>query len=92
MRPTILEEAGKLVDGEREKTYGHPMQNFYDISKMWSAILRTEVSPEQTALCMIAVKIARQMNNRKRDNLVDIAGYARTIEKLQDFSDRETGG
>ena len=27
---------------------------------------------------MIAVKLARQTHQHKRDNLVDIAGYART--------------
>jgi hypothetical protein len=29
-------------------------------------------------LCMVAIKLARQSHHHKRDNLVDIAGYART--------------
>lgn len=31
---------------------------------------------------MIALKMAREMNKSKRDNLVDIAGYAGVLEKL----------
>jgi len=33
-------------------------------------------------LCMIAVKLARQAHRHKRDNLVDIAGYARTAAMI----------
>ena len=37
-----------------------------------------EVGAMDVPLCMIAVKLARQAHRHKRDNLVDIAGYART--------------
>lgn len=81
-RETILAEAGRVVDGDRERLYGHPSQNFIDTAKMWEVILRRPVTPAQVAMCMIALKLAREKNKHTRDNLVDIAGYARTIEKM----------
>lgn len=80
--PTILEEAQSVVYGDRQSDYGSVTENFQRIATMWSAILNTPVTPEQVGLCMCAVKIARQCHKPKRDNLVDLAGYAATIEKM----------
>lgn len=79
---TILEEAQDAVYGDRQADYGSATENFTNIANLWSAVLKIPVTPEQTALCMVCVKIARQMNKPKRDNLVDGAGYFATIEKL----------
>ena len=84
MNNSILLEANKLVNGDRAKAYGHPSKNFKDIARLWSVILNCNVTPEQVGLCMIQVKISREINIHKRDNLVDIAGYAETINKLYD--------
>lgn len=78
----VTTEAEQLVYGNRNADYGHPLDDFSRSSKMWSAILNTNVEPDQVALCMIAVKISRQINLPKRDNLVDIAGYAETINMV----------
>jgi hypothetical protein len=40
------------------------------------------MNPEQVPLMMIAVKLSRQINRPKRDNLVDIAGWARVAEEI----------
>ena len=82
MKDNILKEADNLVNGDRNKAYGSPLKDFERTGKMWSAILGVEVTPEQVGLCMIALKISRQCNKFKRDNLVDIAGYAHTLEKV----------
>jgi hypothetical protein len=42
------------------------------------------VSPMQVALCLIQLKVAREVHAPKRDNLVDIAGYARVMEMLSE--------
>jgi hypothetical protein len=76
---SVLIEANKLVHGPRQANYGHPLDDFTKTAKMWSAILGIEVKPEQIALCMICVKISRETNEHKRDNLVDIGGYAETL-------------
>jgi len=80
---TILEEAQSVVYGDREADYGTVTENFTTIAKLWSVLLNCEVTPEQVALCMVQVKVARQMFKPKRDNLVDGAGYFATIEKMQ---------
>ena len=79
---TVLEEAAEVVDS-RNDNYGHPSTNFRNIADLWTVILGIPVSMEQVGLCMIALKIARQIHKPNRDNLVDMAGYVRTIEKLQ---------
>lgn len=80
--PTVLEEAASLTSGDREKAYGHPRENFGRIASMWEAYLGVPVSGRQVAMCMVLVKVARDAHQPKRDNLVDVAGYARTAERL----------
>lgn len=77
-----LSEALGLVYGDRGADYGHPLDDYRRTAAMWSAILDTEVTPEQAILCMIAVKISRECNAPKRDNLVDIAGYAECANRV----------
>jgi hypothetical protein len=78
----ILEEANDLVNGARQASYGHPLDDFTRTAQMWAAILGHPVSAEQVGLCMVAVKISRQCNKPKRDNLVDMAGYACTVDMV----------
>ena len=81
---SVLDEAKRITGGSRQSDYGHPADDFARTAKMWTGILAgklrdgAEVSPMDVPLCMIAVKLARQAHRHKRDNLVDIAGYART--------------
>lgn len=82
----ILQEADRLTSasGDRPGDYGHPRENLTLTAKLWSPILGVEVTAEQVALCQVQLKIARQCHKPKRDNLTDIAGWARTIERLQE--------
>lgn len=73
---SVLSEAQRIVDGQRQGDYGSPEDNFARIAAMWSVLLGVEISPRKVALCMIALKLARDTHQAKRDNLVDIAGYA----------------
>jgi hypothetical protein len=80
---SILSEADKLIHGDRQKTYSHPFNDFTRTAKIWSAILGCDVTAEQVALCMIGIKISRLCATPDhRDSLIDIAGYAGTIEML----------
>lgn len=81
----ILEEAAQITSVDRHQDYGHPFEDFTRTAQLWSALLGTTVTARQVGLCMIAVKLSRQVNKGKRDNLVDIAGYARTIEMVDDY-------
>lgn len=80
---TVLEEAEMLVNGDRAKEYGSVLDNFQDIAELWTVIIGAQVTPEQVALCMVQLKIARQLYKPKRDNLVDAAGYLACYEKLE---------
>jgi hypothetical protein len=79
---TILEEAQEILYNDRQDDYGDGIESTKRIAKLWSIVLDKEVTPEQVALCMIQVKISRQMNKYKRDNLIDGAGYFGLIERI----------
>lgn len=80
---SILYEATMLVNGPRQSSYGHPLDDFTRTGKIWGAILKSaDVPPETVGLMMVALKISREVNGHSRDNLVDMAGYAATIEKV----------
>jgi len=76
---SVLREAEKLVYGDRGQDYGHPSIDFTRTGKMWGAILGIDPVPDwKVALCMVALKISRECNTHKRDNLTDAAGYVET--------------
>lgn len=85
---TICEEADRLVSNDRQNQYGHPFDDFTKTGKMWAAILGLDtVTPIQVGMCMIAVKLSRLCNMYKRDTVVDIAGYAKTISLIKEKMD-----
>ena len=86
---TILDEAKELIYGARQQSYGHPWLDFSRIAKIWEAIFGHPVTPEQVALCLIGVKISREVNAHKRDNLVDGAGYFGTLELVVQERERQ---
>jgi hypothetical protein len=93
MTPTngecILDEAKRLVYGDRCNDYGHPADDYAKVAKIWTGILLpklkegVEITPVDAALCMVGIKIAREANRPKRDNLVDGAGYFAVIERIR---------
>jgi hypothetical protein len=83
-KESILDEAQRIVGGDRAKAYGHPLTDFQRTALIWEAVLGIKVDPYQVALCMIGVKVSRECNARKRDNAVDIAGYAQTLSMVND--------
>lgn len=88
----VLQEAGQIVQGVRYDEHGHPGPNLERAALMWSAILKAEVTAEEVALCMIAYKLVRASSGTRphKDNLIDIAGYARTIEMLWERNAHES--
>jgi len=81
---SVCEEADSLVCGQRGGSYGHPIEDFSRTAKLWGAILGIPVTPQQVGLCMTQVKVSRECHAHKRDNLVDIAGYAQTVQMIED--------
>ncbi len=74
---TILQEAQNLVHGPRQAAYGHPIDDYTRTGRIWGAILGIpDIDPRLCAVMMGGVKMSREVNKHKRDNLVDLAGYA----------------
>jgi hypothetical protein len=72
----LLQKTADVVK-ERGEKYGSMLDNHIRIARLWSVLLDTEVTPEQVALCMIAVKQARLMETPDHDDSwQDILGYA----------------
>lgn len=80
----ILDEAKRVTAEERQVDYGHPIDDFTRIAALWSKVLGAPVTPEQVALCMIQVKVSRLCHAYKEDSVVDIAGYARTLQQVHE--------
>nr|DAL05355.1 MAG TPA: hypothetical protein [Caudoviricetes sp.] len=84
--PSILDEASEITSNDRNKQYGEPEDCFRVIADYWNTYLskklKTPVNAHDVAMMQALLKIARQQNRHKRDNLVDIAGYARCASRL----------
>jgi hypothetical protein len=79
---TLLDEARDIVYGDREQTHGEPVRNLAAIASMWTPIFGADVTPEKVCLAMIALKVARAVNNpRHRDHWIDIGGYVALAER-----------
>lgn len=75
-----LDVAKRLVHGARGEDYGRPIEDFSRTGRMWAAILGLdEVTAEQVAMCMVALKLSRECNRPKDDNVDDAAGYLETL-------------
>ena len=81
---SILSEAERIVNGERQADYSDPVANFKHIAEIASAISKEELSPTTCAIVMIAVKLARENYKHKRDNLVDLAGYVEILHRIKE--------
>ena len=84
-RAEILEAAGKCITGGRDEEYGEPEDSFDLIARLWEPYIRAacvspsadvEIRPQDVAILMALLKIARAAVNDKPDNFVDLAGYA----------------
>ena len=81
-RSEILDEAKRIVCGEREEQYGGPEDNFKLIGRLWTEYISAVYSqgrnlgPAEVADMMILLKIARNVTGEKLDNYIDVCGYA----------------
>jgi len=87
---TILETAEEIVSGPRQKFYGHPLDNHGNIAIFWSLYIRkkyganVELNARDVCFMMMLKKISRDTTKEDRENIIDIAGYSRNAEMIED--------
>lgn len=85
---TVLEQAARIVDGPRREMYGHPKENHACTADLWTTYLRrrglladsANLDAHDVTMLNVLQKVSRDANTRQRDTLVDIAGYVRNAE------------
>ena len=80
---SILAEAEEIVNGSRQSDYGDARESFSRIATIASVMTGKELSPKDCCAVMMAVKLVRESFNHKRDNLVDLCGYAELMNRLK---------
>ena len=88
LRTKILEKAMGLVNYDREKEYGTPLENFRNVAMRWSLTLskklKEPVSPREVAMLMADLKQSRMGFQFKEDSAVDLIGYTALANELPD--------
>ena len=88
---SICEEAQRIQGGDRQQDYGSPAKNFQDIANLWSAYLKVALDEDiairarDVAHMSILMKVSRNVHKPKRDNWVDMAGYAQCGGKVDEL-------
>lgn len=83
-KESILQEAERIVNGDRQADYNDPIENFKRIATIASVLIGNEISPKDCCKVMMAVKLAREANKHKRDNLVDLCGYNHILNLIEE--------
>lgn len=95
-KPTsLLEEAIRLVDGDRAKVYGDPAPHYTAAELAFGSlepVAHPALGPAETHMVRLAVtKLARWMSNPwHRDSLVDCAGYLELVDRTWRGSEPDT--
>lgn len=79
---SIIDEAKDIRGGSRQSDYGDCVANMQRISAIASLINGKEITPKECAIVQIAVKLSRESFKHKRDNLVDLIGYADILNEV----------
>lgn len=78
---SILAEADEIVSDGRG--YGDPVETFEHIAEIVSAIKRKEFTPDDCCLVLMVMKLVREGQFHKKDNLLDLAGYTRIMYDIK---------
>lgn len=89
---SILQEAERLTNGDRQAQYGHCLDDYTRTSALFNALfahkLKEPFAPQDLMLTMVLVKLSREAHLPKRDNRTDAAGYLNCIQMSIDEQER----
>lgn len=77
----ILRECADIAD-ERQEQYGDVTQNFEDVRDICRAMFGIELTVQEVAKIMIAIKWSREKHQSKHDNLIDAVNYTAILAHL----------
>ena len=80
---SILSEAEEIVNGSRQSDYGDARESFSSVATIASVMTGKELDPEDCCAVLMAVKLVRESFKHKRDNLVDLCGYAYIMNEIK---------
>ena len=81
----FMDKAAELTAGDRNLAYGAPWTNHDRIAKFWSNYLGIDITPEQVAVCMALLKVARLMEksgSAATDTFTDLVAYSAIAGEL----------
>lgn len=78
----VLEQANKIIHGDRAESYGSAEESFSRIAALWTAYLDRPISAHDVAICMVLLKVSRAKSDHKMDTTVDMAGYAALAQRM----------
>ena len=87
---SICQEAQRVTMGARQDDYGHPLDNFTSISEFLTTAFKSKLkegcvfTANDVPIIMVLTKLARHLCRPKRDNMVDIGGFANTDGMVND--------
>lgn len=79
---SLLRDAEQIME-ERSEKYGEASVSFSRIAKLWTPILKVDVTPTQVALCMCQLKVSRLISDWDEDSVVDLINYAALAHEVE---------
>lgn len=82
----ILEEANNIVNErseEKERQYGNFFECMEKTSRIASEMSSKDLSTEDCYNVLVALKLARQSNSHKEDNLLDAVAYLGSLNNYK---------
>jgi hypothetical protein len=85
----LLNEALRIINTERNQTYGDVRDDYTKVQGIFRAITGLDLTLTECLMFMVSVKLARlstnfERNTMHRDSMVDALGYLALISEVQD--------
>lgn len=90
----LMDEAWDLTTRDRHNQYGSAEDAFRAYGHVWTGLLAHKLRPDvvidasDVCLMMTGLKIAREVRNSKRDNVVDAHGYLSLLSRIRGWVSR----